>query len=300
MSGSSSLPARALRMRRAVFVLGTMNLMVLQLACSDAAATEPPPTVVTSVLLEPQLNTLKVGDQVSYSARMLDSRGQPIEGRYASWSTTDESVAIVSYDGLVSAIAPGTVSIRAVIGDAMGVVTLNVSARAVATFEINPTQVTLFEGESRAVLPTARDSSGYLITGREVLWHSSDHSVVTVNSLGELTGVGSGTAVVVGDLEGHSASVAVNVGPAPVASVAISPAPLVIEVGQERQLIAVLRDPLGRILEGRSILWTTNSASVSITQDGVITGIASGSVTIIATCEGVSGMLTATIVAPEP
>ena len=300
MSGSSSLPARAFRMRRAAFALTTVSLTVLQFACSDASATELPPGVVTSVLVEPQLNTLKVGEQVSYSARMLDSHGVPIEGRYATWSTTDESVAIVSYDGLVSAIAPGTVSIRAVVGDAMGVITLNVSARRVASFEINPGQVTLFEGESRAMLPTARDSAGFLITGREVLWRSSDNSVVTVNAVGELTAVRPGSAVVVGDLEGHTASVTVNVGPAPVESVSITPSPLVLEVGQQRQLLAVLRDPLGRILEGRSILWTTNNGLVSITQDGVITGISGGSVTIIATSEGVSGMLTATIIAPEP
>jgi uncharacterized protein YjdB len=300
MSRPVCSPARALPSRSAFLLLAALFLTFLQLACAEGTATEPTP-VVTTVVVEPDIHLLKVGEQVTYSARLLDARGRPIDGRYAAWSSTDHSVAVVSYDGLVTAIAPGTASIRAVVGDVMGSLTVQVSARRIVTFSITPDRADMFEGERRSLFAIARDSIGVLITGRAVTWSSSDPTVVSVDGVtGEVTAIRSGAASISAELEGHVASAAVTVGPPPVASVAISPNSLVLEVGEQRQLSAVVKDPLGRILNGKNILWTTNNGSVSITQDGLVTGVQSGDVMIIATSEGVSGMVAATIIPRTP
>jgi uncharacterized protein YjdB len=300
MSRTVCSPARAFSPRSALLVLVALSLTFLQLACSEASAPDLTP-VVTRVLVEPDIHLLKVGEQVTYSARFLDARGREIDSRYAAWSSTDETVATVSYAGLVTAMAPGTASIRAVVGDIIGTVTVHVSARRIVTFEISPGQADLFEGEKRSLFAIARDSVGVLITGRAVTWTSSDPAVVTVDAVtGELTAVRSGTANVSAELEGHVATAAITVGAPPVAMVAITPSAFVLEIGEQRQLQAVVMDPLGRVLEGRNILWTTDNGSVSITQDGLVTGVQSGYVTIIATSEGVSGMVAATIIARTP
>jgi hypothetical protein len=168
--------------RSALLVLVALSLTFLQLACSEASAPDLTP-VVTRVLVEPDIHLLKVGEQVTYSARFLDARGREIDSRYAAWSSTDETVATVSYDGLVTAMAPGTASIRAIVGDIIGTVTVHVSARRIVTFEISPGQADLFEGEKRSLFAIARDSVGVLITGRAVTWTSSDPAVVTVDAV---------------------------------------------------------------------------------------------------------------------
>ena len=84
--------------------------------------------------------------------------------------------------------------------------------------------------------------------------------------------------------------------PAPVASIALSPASGTLSVGQTAQIVATLRDASGNILTGRTITWSSsNTAVATVTQAGAVTGVSAGSATITATSEGVSANAAVTI-----
>jgi hypothetical protein len=60
--------------------------------------------------------------------------------------------------------------------------------------------------------------------------------------------------------------------------------------GETLRLRAELRDQAGNLLGGRSVSWNTSAPSVlTVSQDGTATAVGSGSATVTATSEGVSG-----------
>ncbi len=84
--------------------------------------------------------------------------------------------------------------------------------------------------------------------------------------------------------------------PAPVASVTVAPATDTVTFVGSGQLLATLRDSAGHTLGGRVITWSTSDSDiVSVTATGAFTARTSGSATLTASSEGVSGA--ATIVA---
>jgi len=86
---------------------------------------------------------------------------------------------------------------------------------------------------------------------------------------------------------------------APVASVVVSPATLSLGVGATQQLTASLRDSIGNVLTGRSIVWTSSNVVVgTVTGSGLVTALLAGGATITATSEGKSGSAALTVTAP--
>lgn len=58
-------------------------------------------------------NLLMIGESVQLTATLLDADGNVLEGRQVDWSSSDESIATVSDDGLVTALSRGEVEITA-------------------------------------------------------------------------------------------------------------------------------------------------------------------------------------------
>ena len=294
MSGTV-VSARALSVRTAFQLAGLFALSFPLFACNGTG-----PDLVRQVVVQPGAASIQIGDQVMFSARALDQDGQEIPGRRIAWSTTDETLATISADGLLTALSAGTVSVRAVIDGKTGASALLVSAAPIATLAIQPNSVNLVHGEMRLLRAIARDDKGRVLTGRTTTWSSSNPAIVSVNAAGRLTAGQTGTAEVSASVEDHTASVAVSVGPAAVASLEISPSSFEVEIGEQKQLQVIARDAAGRVLLGRDVLWTVDDGAVSVTQDGVVTGIRKGNVVVFASSEGASAEVGGTIVNPPP
>lgn len=81
----------------------------------------------------------------------------------------------------------------------------------VAVVEIGVDSVTLAEGEAFQLTATARDAGGQVVTGRVVVWTSSDPEVAGVGALGLVSGVRSGQALVRARVDGVTASIPARV-----------------------------------------------------------------------------------------
>jgi len=87
---------------------------------------------------------------------------------------------------------------------------------------------------------------------------------------------------------------------AAVATVSVSGAATSVNVGENLQLVATMRDQSGITLNGRAVLWaTSNSGVATVSTGGLVTGVATGTATITATSEGKTGT-TAITVTPRP
>lgn len=87
--------------------------------------------------------------------------------------------------------------------------------------------------------------------------------------------------------------------PTPVAAVTVTPSDLSIVIGSTAQLRAHPRDAAGAQLFGRAVTWSSSNTTIAtVSNAGVVSAHATGSVSITATSEGKTG--TATVAATGP
>lgn len=131
-----------------------------------------------------------------------------------SWSSSDTEVASIDNEGNISALKPGTVTITATTTDGTNLTasaTLTVKKVVpVESLKLTTPGYDLNIGDKGTIkcelVPV--DATADLLT-----WISSDESIVTVDSKGEVTGKGYGTAVITATSgNGKSASVNITVG----------------------------------------------------------------------------------------
>lgn len=209
------------------------------------------------------------------------------------WSSSDEAVASVSSEGRVNAVGGGEAVITARAGSMSATCKVKVSV-PVTGISVNPESATLYVGgESMTlqatVLPEDADS-------KEVVWASSDNAVAKVDAKGKVSPVAEGTAVITATAKGtdKSASCTVTVTYKEVESVAVSPSTMTLYIGEKGTLTAqVLPD----YAKDKTVTWSSADETVAtVSQTGVVTAVALGTVEISATAGQKSGKCTVSVI----
>jgi uncharacterized protein YjdB len=259
---------------------------------------------VGSVVVSPSTASVAVGGAVQLSASVKDASGAELQGRLVGWTSSDESVAVVSSTGRVSGLKVGSVTITASSEGKSGTATVTVTAAPVASVNVTPSTAAVVVGQTTTLTAATLDASGNALTGRAITWASSSTAIATVSPSGVVTGVAPGTATITATSEGKSGSATVTVNapaPAPVASVTVAPTSLPLQVGQTGTLTATTRDAANNVLTGRAVAWASSNEGVAtVAANGTVTAVAPGSATITATSEGKSGTASVTVTAPAP
>ncbi|HSA55951.1 MAG TPA: Ig-like domain-containing protein [Gemmatimonadaceae bacterium] len=148
---------------------------------------------------------------------------------------------------------------------------------------------------------TARTSAGTPVTGRPVTWRTQSDAVASVSSVGLVTAAGIGATRITATVDGVEGSAMVEVLNAAVASVLVSLGLGDIVVGESTTASALPRDGSGNALSGRDVTWSSADPGVaSVSEDGVVLGVAAGATSIIATSEGVQGSTQILVSATPP
>jgi uncharacterized protein YjdB len=171
----------------------------------------------------------------------------------------------------------------------------------VGSVAITSSSTTLQYGQSVQLVASVASASGKPLTAHAVTWTSSNENLATVSPTGQVTagavrGGTTETVTITATTQGKSASTSISVFPIPVASVTPSLTQLSIYVGQTVQLGVTLKDVTGGTLTGRSISWTSATPLVAtITAQGLVTAVAPGTASIVATAEGKTTTATVTV-----
>ena len=147
---------------------------------------------------------------------------------------------------------------------------------------LNKTTLTLHKGASEALIlsVTPADSTD------AITWKSSNTSVVTVTDMGVLKAVDNGTATIKVNVGGFTASCKVTV-VQPVTSVSLRDPIVYLEALESFQLNATVRP---NNADNQEIIWSSSDDRiVSVDENGLITGLTKGTVTITATAADGSG-----------
>ena len=137
-------------------------------------------------------SVLNVGDKVTFSAYVGETTAT---NKACSWSSSDPSVATVDAKGLVTAVAAGSVEIKATALDGSeveGSAYLTVSV--VPVTKVSATTSLELEIDQTATIQTKIEP--YNATYQTLVYESSNESIVTVTSDGFVSAVGVGEATI--------------------------------------------------------------------------------------------------------
>jgi len=265
-------------------------------SATASVAVQSLPVPVASVSMSPSSASMVPGDTVTITATPRDSTGTALGGRTITWSSSNTSVAKVSSSGLVTAVAVGSATISATSEGKTGNAGITVSAAPVASVSVSPHSASVVTNGTVQLSVTLRDANGNVLTGRTIVWSSSDSGTATVNGSGLVTGATPGTAEIYAVSEGHSDSSTVTVTAPAVASVSVSPNSATLRVSNTSQLSATVRDASGNVLTGHTVTWSSSAtAAATVSASGLVTAVAPGSATITATSDGKSGTSTISV-----
>jgi uncharacterized protein YjdB len=263
---------------------------------------------VASVEVALGASTLPAGQGTTATATSRDAAGAELPDRSVVWSSSDETVAIVdAATGIVTAVAPGTAEIIATSSqnDAItGRATLTVIV-PVAAITMALDAVTIIEGGTTLVYGVSRDAAGNELTGRQVVWSTSNETVATVSAgipTATVTAVGPGTVDIIATAAENGAvsgRIVLTVLPR-VASVTVAFPDTTIVPGSTITAVATLQDASLGLISGRLVTWSSSDATVATVDPatGLVSAVARGQVDIIAISEGVEGRAALTVLPP--
>lgn len=257
---------------------------------------------VDRVTVSPNSARLSIGRTVQLTAQALDRSGSVLTERQISWATSDDRVATVDQSGLVTAVRAGTATITATSEGKSGAATVQVTLLPIARIEVTPDMATLTVGESTQLTATPRDEDGNTLSGRTITWTTSDRGVADVNGTGRVHALAVGAATITATSEGQSGAAAVTVAP-PAGDeeegLVISPADTTIAIGARVQLVAEVDGKERGKPKKRDTSWSSSDPLVaSVSESGVVRGVAPGAATITATRDDRRGTSTVRVVRP--
>lgn len=251
--------------------------------CISDDSAEPSPVVIDVVSV--QLDRFEL-DMLEGESVQLYPTVNPDNAtdKTVTWSSSDESVATVSADGLVQAIAEGTAVITATAGGKSATCPVTVSKPApvivdVTEVQLSSSELTLIEGESAQLTATVLPDNA---TDKTVTWTSSDEAIATVSADGIVKAIAEGTAVITATADGKSATCNVTVAKMviDVTDVQLDKTELTLKEGEEYQLTATV---LPDNATYKTVTWTSSKPEVAtVSETGLVKAVAAGTVVITA------------------
>ena len=263
--------------------------------CADNGYTFVENTVVAAKVT-PAETSVSIPKGKTY---MLDFDIDPIDfHEVITTKSSNTAVATVDETGKITAVAPGTATIKIIVGGASASCKVTVT-QAVTKITLNKTKLSLDVPQTYQLTATITPSDA---SNKTLNWTSSNPAAATVDANGLVTAVGNGTAVIKAestDGTGISASCTVTVvdpSKIPVSGIALDKNTLSLEAMEDYQLTATV-SPTNAANKG--LVWSSsNEAVATVDSDGKVTAVAKGTVTITAAAAdgyGASASCTVTV-----
>ncbi len=165
--------------------------------------------------INPGTLSIMAGNTANFTVTYFNAAGiqSPIPSGLV-WSSNNTSIVTINQQGMLTAVAAGQTTIKAMVNTLSTTATITVTANnTLATIALNPSNILEVNlNQMSTVTATGLNAAGNPLTGLTFNWATSNNSLVSVNSSGQVTGTGYGTANVTAS------------------SAAISSAPLMVQV----------------------------------------------------------------------
>lgn len=286
---------------------GTANISASFSYAGASATGSTPLTVSTatlaSITMTPPTATLAPGSAVGIAAygNFTDGTVQWISP-LCTWSSSSNTVATVSPNGLVSGQSAGVVTITAQDGPITGTASVLVESAALSSIQITPATQTVAAGFSTpfSAIGTFTNGDTQNLT-TFVNWTSSSPSIATisnaVSTAGMATGIQPGNTTISAVFSGVVGHATLTVSNATLTSITLTPSSASIAAGSSQSFTARGNFSDGSSLDiTRQVTWSSSTNSVAtVNSVGQAHGVATGSATISSSINGVTGTATLTV-----
>lgn len=231
---------------------------------------------VSKIILDKTELSLKPGSNYKMTVSILPTNAT---NKDLIWETSDSRIATVSDDGTIVALRTGEAMITAYSGSKVqSSVKVNVSSTAISadSLEISPESIILLKGDTFNLKTKIIPSN---VTNKDVIWETSDSSVVSIDEFGLIKAHKTGMVVITATSNGltSKASVEVKSNVVEITSVSINEKDLTLKVGQKVELTA---NYLPQNATNKKFIWDSNNDVVSISNSGLVTALKAGTSTI--------------------
>lgn len=228
-------------------------------------------------------------------ATYADGTTEDVTSR-VNWISSKKKVAVISSSGLISSLKPGHTVIKASFGRIKGHAKLTVLDAQLTDVSISPATNNLVIHESQQLIAVGTYSNGVTIDsdhGLNVMWNSSNTSVVSVNQVGLLEATGSGSASVTATSVINSAvsgSATVAVSSVTLDSITIQPSTATTNIYDNVSFIAIGHYSDGSTKDskhGFKVIWNVSDSNVAtIDSTGTATAIKESATTQVTATAG--------------
>lgn len=256
-------------------------------------------TTIETITLSATAADVQLGATLTLTASILPENASI---QTLTWTSSDESIATVTSEGVVSALALGKTTITAAATDGS-----NVTAQCVITvvpvvataLELSSQSIDLMVGQSHTLTANFTPAN---TTNMAVTWASANTTIATVSAEGEVTALALGTVEVTAtttDGSNLSATCTVNVVPTPVGEITLNAETLDLYPGDTFTLEAFVSP---EDATEKDVTWSsTDDEIVMVSSTGKVVAIKTGTATVIATAtdgSGVTGNCVITVLQP--
>jgi uncharacterized protein YjdB len=277
------------------WIVGAVALTVVTGACHNTATSPTTTATLYTVVISGSPPSIGATSQFTATAKMSDDTTQDVTSE-ATWASSDTTVATVSSSGLVEGLSAGQVKITATYQNLPGshTFTLGPSSATITVIVVSGSAPSTGGTSQFAATAVYSDGSAVDVTSL-ASWTSSNSAVATVSSGGVVTGVAPGAATISTTYHSVTGSTTFNVGTTLTLVVVSGTAPA---IGAGNQFTAMARFADGSIQDVTSqATWTASNTDVATVSDGgLVTGVAAGVVTISAKYQNLTGSATFNIV----
>ena len=243
---------------------------------------------VKSVSLSTKTLSLIVGASKEAGTGHLETTILPDDAhiRSVTWSSSNEKVATVDDMGVVYAQGPGQCQIRATSNEPtkqkkFANCTITVS-QAVTEVTL-PDEVTIAINKVATIMPTILPKTA---KNKKLEWASEDESIAIVTAQGGIKGISNGSTLIYArttDGSNLEAKCKVTVVVPVLALKSVIPS-INVPVHKQSEPISLLVSPENASIQ--TVTWTSSDESIAtVNEDGEVTGIKGGTVTITATSD---------------
>jgi Bacterial surface proteins containing Ig-like domains len=239
----------------------------------EVTVTQP----VTGVAINKSEITLAVGTNETLMAIITPDNA---DNKEVIWNSGNESVATISTDGLVTAVAQGTAIITVTTVDGAFTDTCEVTVTQPATsVTLNKSEITLTIGATETLTATVAPANADY---KEVIWSSNSETIATVNDLGLVTAIAQGTAmIIVTTVDGGFKDTCEVTVTQPVTGVTLNKSELTLAIGTTETLTAIIAPDNAN---NKAVIWNSNNESVAVvSSSGLVVAMAKGNATITVT-----------------
>lgn len=246
-----------------------------------------PAADLVSVAVTPAAPSVAIGATKQFIATAVYSDGsaRDVTGN-AAWSSATPAVATVNAStGIAVGVTPGNSVITAAFQGKNGSTTLTVLPAKLVSIAVTPATQVLNVGNSKQYLAIGTFDNN---TTRDITavstFASASPAVATIAASGGMAlAKAPGATVISATSGGLSGSATLNVLPAALVSLALTPASTTFQVGATRQLAASATYSDGSVVDvtNNASFVSATPAAVSVSSTGLLTGVSAGASSVI-------------------